>query len=122
MRSHVSRCAPLEACGLLAGKNDRVEMRLGIPNADRSAVRFRMEPRAQWRTFQRIEAAGLDLVGIYHSHPNGPDRPSPTDIAESMYPVAQIIWCRVDSEWRGHGFWIEGGKVAETTLEFIKPE
>jgi proteasome lid subunit RPN8/RPN11 len=120
MRRHVSRRAPLEACGLRAGKNDRVESTLGVRNAEQSPVRFRMEPRAQWRAFQRIEAAGLDLVGIYHSHPNGPDHPSPTDIAEAMYPVAQIIWFRVDGEWRARGFQIQGGKVAETTLEFSK--
>jgi hypothetical protein len=39
-----------------------------------------------------------------------------------MYPVAQIIWVRVDGEWRARGFQIEGGKVAEITFEFIKPE
>ncbi|MCX6034608.1 MAG: M67 family metallopeptidase [Chloroflexi bacterium] len=118
MRSHVSRCAPLEACGLLAGKNDRVENTLGVRNAERSPVRFRMEPRTQWHAFQRMEAAGLDLVGIYHSHPNGPDHPSPTDIAEALYPVAQIIWFRVDGRWRARGFQIQGGKVVEITLEF----
>jgi proteasome lid subunit RPN8/RPN11 len=118
MRRHVRRRAPLEACGLLAGKNDHVEITIGIRNAERSAVRFRMEPRAQWRAFQRIEAAGLELVGIYHSHPNGPDHPSPTDIGESMYPVVQIIWVRLDDEWRVRGFRIEGGKAAEICLEF----
>jgi proteasome lid subunit RPN8/RPN11 len=122
MRRHVSRRAPLEACGLLAGKNDRVEITLGIRNAERSPVHFRMEPRAQWRAFQRIEAAGLVLVGIYHSHPIGLDHPSPTDIAESMYPVAHIIWVREDGEWRARAFQIEGGKVAEISLEFSKPE
>ena len=122
MRRHVSHRAPLEACGLLAGKNERVEITLGIHNTERSAVRFRMEPRAQWRAFQRIEAAGLDLVGIYHSHPNGPDHPSPRDVAESMYPVTQIIWVRVDAVWQPHGFQIEGGKVIEIPIEFIKPE
>jgi proteasome lid subunit RPN8/RPN11 len=81
-----------------------------------------MEPHAQWRAFQRMQAAGLELMGFYHSHPNGPDQPSPTDILEMLYPVAQIIWFRVDGRWQGRGFWIEGGKVAEITLEFIKPE
>jgi proteasome lid subunit RPN8/RPN11 len=122
MRRAVNRGAPLEACGLLAGKNDRVERTLGVHNAERSPVRFRMEPRAQWRAFQRIEAAGLELVGIYHSHPNGPDRPSPTDIAQSMYPVTQVIWFRVNSEWRARGFQIEGGNVIEITLEISKPQ
>ena len=122
IRRHVSRRLPLEACGLLAGKNERVEMVIGVPNAERSPVRFQMEPRAQWRAFQRMEAAGLDLVGIYHSHPNGPDRPSETDIAEAMYPVAQIILYRVEGRWRAHGFQIEGGKVTEIILELAKTE
>jgi proteasome lid subunit RPN8/RPN11 len=122
MLRHVARRAPLEACGLLGGKNDRAEVRLGIRNADRSSVRFRMEPRAQWRAFQRIESAGLELVGIYHSHPNGPDHPSPTDIAEAMYPVIQIIWFRADKRWQASGFWIEGGKFTKTTLEVINSE
>jgi len=122
MRRHVSRRLPLEACGLLAGKNGKVVSTLGIANAERSPVRFRMEPRAQWRAFQRMEAAGLELVGIYHSHPNGPDRPSPTDIAEALYPVAQIIFYRKEDRWRVRGFRIEGGKVTEINLEFIQPE
>jgi len=122
MRRHVNRRLPQEACGLLAGENDLVERSLGIPNADRSPVRFRMEPRAQWRAFQSIESAGLELVGIYHSHPNGPDHPSPTDIAETMYPVAQIVWFQVAGEWQAHGFKIEEGKVVEITLEYIQAE
>ena len=97
-------------------------MTIGIPNAKRSPVRFQMEPHAQWRAFQRMETAGFDLVGIYHSHPNGPDHPSETDIAESMYPVAQIILYRAEGRWRARGFQIEGGKVAEITLEFLKAE
>jgi proteasome lid subunit RPN8/RPN11 len=119
MRRHVSRRFPLEACGLLAGKDGRVERMIGIPNAERSPVRFRMEPAAQWRAFQRIEASGLDLVGIYHSHPNGPDHPSETDIAECLYPVAQVIWFRTEGRWHGRGFWIEGRKVSEIALEKV---
>jgi proteasome lid subunit RPN8/RPN11 len=118
MRRHVSRCAPLEACGLLSGTNERVERSQGIPNAERSPVRYRMQPRAQWRAFQRMEAAGLELLGIYHSHPTGPDRPSPTDIAENMYPVAQIIWFRENGKWRARAYEIVDGKTDEIAFEF----
>ena len=117
MRRHVSRRFPLEACGLLAGKNNRVEFTLGVPNADRSPVRFHMDARAQWRAFQRFEAAGLDLVGIYHSHPNGPDHPSVTDIAEAAYPVAQVLWFRAGGRWQARAFLIEAGKIIEIALE-----
>jgi proteasome lid subunit RPN8/RPN11 len=120
MRQHVNRRAPLEACGLLAGKHKQVELRLGIDNAERSPVRYRMEPRAQWRAFLRFEASGLELVGIYHSHPNGPDRPSATDIANSLYPVVQIIWFRVAGTWQAGGFSIDAGKVVKIPLEVIE--
>lgn len=89
----------------------------GIPNAERSPVRYRMEPHAQWRAFQRMEAAGLELIGIYHSHPNGSDHPSPTDIAESMYPVIQVIWFQENHKWRARGFIIENNKAVEIPVE-----
>jgi proteasome lid subunit RPN8/RPN11 len=122
MRRHVSRCAPMEACGLLSGINERVEWSQGIPNTERSPLRFRMEPSAQWRAFQRMEADGLEMVGIYHSHPNGPDHPSQTDITANMYPVAQIIWFRENGKWLAHGFNIEDGKAVEIDLELRDSE
>ena len=33
-----------------------------------------------------FEDAGLELVAIYHSHPRGPETPSPIDIARATYP------------------------------------
>ena len=117
MRRHVARRAPLEACGLLAGKGTRVELVLGIPNAEHSPVRFRMEPRAQWRAFQRIESLGLELVGIYHSHPNGPDHPSPTDTAEEMYRVVHVIWYRLNGKWRARAYRIEAGQPIQVPLQ-----
>jgi [CysO sulfur-carrier protein]-S-L-cysteine hydrolase len=117
MRQQVKRQAPLEACGLLAGMNGWVEMRIGMHNADRSPLRFHMEPREQWRAFQKIESAGLELLGIYHSHPNGPDRPSPTDITEAMYPVVQVIWYCRDGKWGARGWRIEVGDVREVLLK-----
>ena len=122
MRRQVRRLAPLEACGLLAGTDGRVGMRIGIRNADQSPVRFHMEPLEQWRAFQRIESAGLELLGIYHSHPNGPDQPSSTDIAEAMYPVVQIIWYRQEGKWRARGFRVEAGEVREIVLELAGKE
>lgn len=122
MQRHVRSCSPLEACGLLAGKQGRAETRLGIPNMERSARRFRMEPRRMWHAFQRIEAAGMELVGIYHSHPLGPDHPSATDIAETMYPVAQVIWSRVSGRWRGRAYVIEGGRAMEIPVKLSPAE
>jgi proteasome lid subunit RPN8/RPN11 len=122
MRAHVQENAPLEACGLLAGKNDSVEAVLPITNQVRSPVRFRMDPAEQLRAFNWMEAKGLDLLGIFHSHPAGPAIASPADLAEAAYPVVHLIWSRSTDDWQARGFWFENGRAAEVNLEIIEAE
>lgn len=114
---YVERHAPLEACGLLAGKNDRVEKVLFVQNQAQSPVRFVMDPYEQLQAFERIDADGLDLLGIFHSHPAGPETASPTDIAEAAYAVVHVICSRRDGEWNLRGFWIEDGASTEVPLQ-----
>ena len=116
MLEHVEHHAPLEACGLLAGKNDRVEKVLLVRNQAQSPVRFVMDPYEQLQAFEWIESHELDLVGIFHSHPAGPETPSATDIAETAYEVVSVIWSRRHNEWKARGFWIQNGKVADVSL------
>ena len=107
MIQHVREQAPLEACGLLAGKNDRVEKVLLVRNQAQSPVRFVMDPYQQLEAFEWIESHGLDLLGIFHSHPAGPETPSATDIAEAAYEVVHLIWSRPNGQWEARGFWLE---------------
>jgi len=112
----VSAQSPLEACGLLVGRAGRVESVLPVTNAEQSPARFRMDPIEQLRAFERIESHGLELVGIFHSHPAGPGTVSPTDIAEAAYAVVHIILSQSDEEWQARGFWIEAGQAVEIPL------
>jgi len=116
MRRYVVAQAPLEACGLLAGNNGVVDVVLPVKNAAGSAVHFRMEPRAQLRAFEQIEASGQEILSIFHSHPKGSSTPSPTDIREAAYPVVHIIWSPVGRRWQARGFWIENGRAVEVPL------
>ena len=122
MRRHVAAQAPLEACGMLAGKQDLVETVLRVRNAEQSPVRFRMDAQEQYNAFEWIDANGLDLVGIFHSHPSGPETASPTDIAEAAYDVVHIIWSRPEQAWSARGFWIEKGQVTEVTLQVLSEQ
>ena len=119
MRQHVAAQAPLEACGLLAGKQDSVEAVLRVRNAEQSPVRFRMDTQEQYDAFMWIEAHGLDLIGIFHSHPSGPETVSPTDIAEAAYDVVHVIWSRADHNWSARGFWIEKKQATEVMLQLL---
>lgn len=88
MIAHSREQAPLEACGILAGKQGRVVKLYRARNADRSPVSYRLEPEEQYRVFKDIEERALDIVGIYHSHPTSPPVPSAIDLEQAYYPEA----------------------------------
>ena len=119
MRRHVTAQAPTEACGLLAGKQDSVQSVLRVRNAEQSPVRFRMDAQEQYNAFEWMESNGLELLGVFHSHPTGPETVSPTDIAEAAYDVVHVIWSRTNQTWNARGFWIEKGQVTEVTLQVL---
>ena len=119
MLDHVRRQAPLEACGLLAGRDHLVEEVIAVRNQAQSRVRFVMEPYEQLQAFEWIESNHLELLGIFHSHPNGPETVSETDIAEAAYEVIQIIWAPAQAGWQARGFWIENGRASEVSLQIV---
>jgi len=117
MIAYVDKHAPLEACGILAGNEARAEKMIGVMNQAQSRVRFVMDPYEQLQAFDWIEANGLDLVGIFHSHPAGPETASATDILEAAYDVVHIILSRAGTHWKARGFWIEDGKASAVALQ-----
>jgi proteasome lid subunit RPN8/RPN11 len=119
MLEHVERHAPLEACGLLAGKQNQVEKVIFVRNQAQSPVRFVMDPYQQLQAFEWIDSSGLELLGIFHSHPSGPYTPSETDIAEAAYEVVHLIWSKDQNGWNARGFWIENASATEVTLQIV---
>jgi len=119
MIAHVSSQLPFEACGLLAGHDSKVELVLEVTNQAQSPVRFMMDPIEQLHAFEWIDSNGMELVGIFHSHPTGPEIVSPTDIAEAAYAVVYVILARVDGVWHARGFWIKDGAYNEVTLKVL---
>ncbi len=62
-----------EVCGFLsAAAPDRAENVHPVENiAPEPRTAFYMEPQQQYQALVAIEAAGLQLTAIYHSHPSG---------------------------------------------------
>jgi len=91
--AHARDVAPHEACGILAGRDNQVNRVIPAPNvADDPHHRFYIDPSALSRALSEINTARLDLIGFYHSHPNGEPIPSTTDINEAHYPDSlQVI-------------------------------
>ncbi len=84
VRQALEEC-PSECCGLLAGRRQpwgwAAEDVFPLVNELKSATRFRSEPRSLLSALRLIEHRGLDVVGIYHSHPMTEAIPSMTDLA-----------------------------------------
>ncbi|WP_367114340.1 Mov34/MPN/PAD-1 family protein [Deinococcus sp.] len=100
--AHVRRDAPRECVGALGGlttpaRADRlptwqVRTLYPLPNTARDPQReYLADPLHLLRALKSMRAEGLDLVGLYHSHPRGPDRPSPTDTRLATYDVPYLI-------------------------------
>ena len=83
MINHAREQAPNEACGILAGSNERVLRLYRARNAALSPTSYRLHPDEQYRIFKDIEDRGLEILGIYHSHPSSPAVPSATDIGQA---------------------------------------
>lgn len=123
MQAHVAAEAPLEACGLLAGTGSTILKVYCLENELRSPTRFRIAPRAQLEAFEGIEAQGMQLLAIYHSHPEGPSQPSPTDIAEAFYSEAlHVIWSRAEGQWDCRAFRIGADGASEVELHLIEEQ
>lgn len=106
---------PEEACGLVGGQDSRAARLYPVENALHSPVAFEMEPLQQIRAMLAMEAEGLELLAIYHSHPHGPARPSGSDVAQAYYPeAAQIIISLIDRARPSlRAFLIADGHVTE---------
>ena len=78
--AHARAGLPNEACGILAGLDGRVERFFPAESDEPSPYYYRIESRDQIRIMNAIDDAGLDLIGIYHSHVDlaGVSRRAPT--------------------------------------------
>jgi proteasome lid subunit RPN8/RPN11 len=117
MLEHVQLCLPEESCGLVAGNEQHVAQIYPVTNKLHSPVRFRMEETEQLAAMLDLDENGWEILAIYHSHPAGPDHPSPTDLAEFAYPgVLSLIWSCQAGSWVCRAFVLEGNSYAEEEI------
>jgi len=91
---------PLEICGLLIGSMneagwqvDNVRQVANL-NTDRAADRFQLDPAAYQAIDRELRASDNEIIGVYHSHPDCPAKPSPTDLGSAwegfVYPIISV--------------------------------
>ena len=85
---HARSELPNEACGLLAGSLAEGTAFAYHParNSEASPLRYNVDPEDLVRIVFALDAAGQDLVAIFHSHTRSPAVPSATDRRTAQYP------------------------------------
>ena len=114
--------APIEACGILAGSDGKVEKLYKMTNVDNSNDHFMMGPKEQFTIVKDIRSAGLEMLAVYHSHPATPARPSTEDIRLALTPdVIYVIASLQNSNCPDvRGFLIEDGNVTEVSVKIVE--
>ncbi|MDH5816338.1 MAG: M67 family metallopeptidase [Candidatus Nezhaarchaeota archaeon] len=98
---HDSLAEGHEVCGFLLGVVNDDDLKVvelyKVKNVSMiSRVRFEMDPRDIYEAHKYAERLGLEIIGIYHSHP-GPPTPSVIDL-EGMkhWPIVWLIVSSID--------------------------
>ena len=117
IRRHGESAYPAECCGALVGRTDggaKAVLRLA-PAVNRRTDdphRYLIAPDDLRRLDADIRAAGLEIVGYYHSHPDHPAVPSAFD-TEHAWPWYSYLIVQVD-----HG---RGAGMASWVLDDERP-
>lgn len=101
---HGAAAYPEECCGVLIGRftadgsdpatgTTAVEQLVSVDNerADSRHNRYVITPETVLAAQKQARAAGLDIVGYYHSHPDHPARPSEFDREHAWPGISYLI-------------------------------
>jgi len=121
IREEARRTPELECCGLLAGREGIITRSLPARNALESATAFEIAPAELFQLMRQIRGEDMEMLGIYHSHPRGENRPSPRDIASAFYSEAVyfIVSPVADAAQPVRAFSIRDGRVTELQIETV---
>ena len=98
---------PNESCALLFGKKEKDKLLTKeiffTENIEKSSVDFTISNEQLIKGYKVAENKRLDVIGIFHSHPNAEPYPSLTDKKfMEINPVIWIIFSNVTNDFKAY--------------------
>lgn len=117
---HALKELPNECCGVLLGRNTKIERIVPMRSVPPAPDSYFMDPEQQVELFAKMQKSGETLLGIYHSHPDGPSHPSDTDLQLAFHPEALyfIISLKNRDNPEVRAFVADAGKFNEATIRY----
>jgi proteasome lid subunit RPN8/RPN11 len=118
---HARREPRQECCGLLVGRDGTITQAFPAKNVAADPLRnYAIAPEETVRLMREFRAQGLEFLGIYHSHPNGENVPSPRDIELAYYSEAvYFIVSPLGLPMRVRAFSLRDGRATELEIEIV---
>lgn len=119
--THARKDLPFEACGYLAGNENRVTVVYQMTNADHNPEHFSFEPAEQFRVVKDSRNRGFQILANYHSHPKTPARLSEEDIKLAYDPdISYIIVSLSEATPVLKSFKIRNGNIENEEIKIIE--
>lgn len=117
MLLHCRESYPNEACGILAGKENKASKIYKMSNIEKSPVSYFMDSKEQFKAMKDIREHNLKMLAIFHSHPSSPAYPSNKDLTLAFYEDSiYIIVSLIEKEPAVKGYLIREGTVEEVAI------
>ena len=101
LSEHSENQKPNESCAILFGKNDKVLDLFLTENIEKSPVNFTISNKQLIEGYKIAEEKEMEVIGIFHSHPDSDAYPSNTDKKfMQSNPVAWIIYSGINKNFR----------------------
>jgi proteasome lid subunit RPN8/RPN11 len=109
LSKHAKNASPNESCAILFGKIEKdhflVKDVFLTKNIENSPVNFTISNDELIKGYQEAEKRKLDVVGIFHSHPDSEAYPSVTDQKfMEINPVPWVIFSNTSEQFRAYVF------------------
>ena len=93
IHTHLEAGYPNEACGVMLGHAGNVTevVAAGNERTDSARNRYLIDPLAYMKIERDADKRGLQVLGIYHSHPDVAARPSQFDLDHAWPNLSYLI-------------------------------
>ena len=103
LTEHAENEEPNESCAILFGKDSLVSEVFLTKNIEESPVNFTISNDQLIEGYKIAEEKRIEVIGVFHSHPNSDAYPSNTDKKfMQSNPVAWIIYSGINKNFKAY--------------------
>jgi len=103
LTEHAENEEPNESCAILFGKDSLVSEVFLTKNIEESPVNFTISNEQLIEGYKIAEEKRIEVIGVFHSHPNSDAYPSNTDKKfMQSNPVAWVIYSGINKNFKAY--------------------